>query len=494
MNSLFRRHSLQSSLIRLSSLFLLTCLIGFSGCEEDAKPTKNVQSEVIAYPGQTVTLLIPESETTHFRWEVVLEEWEAQTLGETQVVTYENTQTLLEILQDEANRANTIVFLPRQDFAEVGSAKVLEEIPESLRGADDFNWNDLYDSLRKSSLTWDGNPTALPVREPILLLYYRRDLLEAAGLNPPRNWQEYRQLLTTLDQWAPELSAVEPWHPGFRSDMYLTHALPYVSTKGNYSVFFDYSSGKPLIDTPGFVRGIEQSREILKLLDAGSTEMSPQDCLNAIRNGQAALAIAPAFSTSEAMTARQEEQPSEHYPIATVAIPGATTIFDAGRDTWRDLNNQTNRAALCGWDGLLVGVAKGKQSESEAAWNLLRSIMITYPQDSFVPGTMTSTRLSTSTQIWSPLFEDLDERSHVDAVRETLKDARLVPALTVAHRDEFLGELNATVNRLIFEDPDSDAAAGLQELAAKWSALMEQHGQKETRLSYARTLGIPINR
>jgi NAD-dependent oxidoreductase involved in siderophore biosynthesis len=107
---------------------------------------------------------------------------------------------------------------------------------------------------------------------------------------------------------------------------------------------------------------------------------------------------------------------------------------------------------------------------------------------------MTSTRLSSSQQEWSPEFVNLDERSHVEAVRDTLRDSQLVPALTIAHREEFLSKLNAAVNRLIFEDPQADAQAGLNELASGWSALMEKYGKDEMRLSYARTLGLRIPR
>jgi hypothetical protein len=137
-----------------------------------------------------------------------------------------------------------------------------------------------------------------------------------------------------------------------------------------------------------------------------------------------------------------------------------------------------------------VGVLEADGTESnQAAWNLMRSLMVQYLENCFLPGYRTSTRLSTSSKIWSPSFPQLNERSHVEATRASLREAEVVPALIIAHRDRFLQSLTESVNRVLFEKTEEPAKA-LQDLAHQWDNLMEELGKEKVRLSYAAGLGV----
>lgn len=474
----------------------LTCLIvvltSAMGCNTEENEAEDITEEVVSFSDEVVTIRYPKQIEDFLIWETVLDEWEAQTLGQINLVGYESIE---ELLKNEATNPapNTILFYPRTAFAEIGLKKRFQPIPESLRGPDDLNLRDLFDALGGAVTEWNGEPAVLPIREPMLLLYYRSDLLEAAGKSPPTSWEEYLELLTTLDEWAPGLTAVEPWAADYRSVSYLTHTLPYVKTSGNYSVFFDYRQGEPLVGSPGFAEGIQQCRKLLPLLVPNSLEMTPADCIDEIREGRAAIAIGSAFNSMR--SSRDEaDAPVGDYSISAVPIPGATRVFDSGRNSWRELEREVNRVIVTGWDGLSVGVLDaGRDEKNVPAWNALRSILIDYSSNTFLPGYQTSTRLSTSTQIWSPQFSNLNERSHVDAVILSLKESQIVPALIIAHREAFLSEMNIMVNRAVVEASVSPQDA-LKTLAKQWSLLMEQFGREETLSSYASGLGVTIRK
>ncbi|MBD3673795.1 MAG: extracellular solute-binding protein [Planctomycetaceae bacterium] len=458
------------------------------GCDSDDDEDRQVIEEVITFSDEVVTILYPQEIEGALSWKPPLDEWKAQTLGQVELVVYSDLDELLE-KQVADPASNMILFYPRTEFAKIGSKKLFQPIPEILQGPDDLDLRDLFDALGNSVIEWNGEPAVIPIREPMLLLYYRSDLLEAAGKEPPASWDEYRELLKSLSNWAPGLTAVEPWGPDYRPVSYLTHTLPYAKTRGNYSVFFDYRSGEPLVDSPGFAEGIAQCRELLPLLAPESLQMSPDDCIDEIRQGRAAMAIGSAF---DSVSDSGGTPKPDDYPVSVVPIPGAAKVFDSGRDSWRDLEGEVNRVMVTGWDGLSVSILKGvRGEENTAAWNLLRSLLIDYSANSFVPGYRTSTRLSTSTQIWSPRFPHLNERSHVEAVSESLKESEVVPALMIDHRDEFLKELSTMIDQAIIEKAVSPHEA-LATLATRWSELMEKYGREETLSSYASGLGVTI--
>jgi len=472
------------SIIGLLLLPLMVLPLGCDSQEEETQP----EEVIVSFADDVVTILIPKDLEETTNWDAVLD-WSQQTRGTVEVVSYDRIDELLSQFEQEPPDKNTILFFPRTSFSEVGIRGLFQEIPETLLGPDDLNWKDLYDSLRASVTEWNDDPSVIPIREPMLLLYYRSDLLEAAGKEPPRTWEEYQELLVSLEDWAPGMSAVEPWREDFRSMMFLTHALPYVKTRGNYSAFFDYKSGEPMIGSPGYVRGLQECQEVLSLLDPRSAEMNSLQTLAEIREGRAALAIGDAFLRPQVMSSEKESR-LEALPIAVCSIPGASSVFDPGRSAWQDLNGKVNHVTLTGWEGLSVGVLEADGTESnQAAWNLMRSLMVQYLENCFLPGYRTSTRLSTSSKIWSPSFPQLNERSHVEATRASLREAEVVPALIIAHRDRFLQSLTESVNRVLFEKTEEPAKA-LQDLAHQWDNLMEELGKEKVRLSYAAGLGV----
>ena len=77
----------------------------------------------------------------------------------------------------------------------------------------------------------------------------------------------------------------------------------------------------------------------------------------------------------------------------------------------------------------------------------------------------------------------------MEATRASLREAEVVPALIIAHRDRFLQSLTESVNRVLFEKTEEPAKA-LQDLAHQWDNLMEELGKEKVRLSYAAGLGV----
>lgn len=60
-------------------------------------------------------------------------------------------------------------------------------------------WDDLYDNI-KDMVTINGQSYAYPqLLEPAVVMYYRKDLLEEAGLNVPKTWDEFAAAAKALN-------------------------------------------------------------------------------------------------------------------------------------------------------------------------------------------------------------------------------------------------------------------------------------------------------
>src|SRR6185312_11084629 len=84
----------------------------------------------------------------------------------------------------------------------------------SLEDAD-FNYRDIFDHIRLREMRWGNRTLAAPLGSPQLLLAYRPDLFDKAGLSPPADWPAYQEALTRLADRAAlgdlALAADQPW-------------------------------------------------------------------------------------------------------------------------------------------------------------------------------------------------------------------------------------------------------------------------------------------
>ena len=76
-------------------------------------------------------------------------------------------------------------------FYDVGEILPVDDVVAAL-GEDPFTPGAL------DAVTYDGHVVALPWNIDIRAIYYRRDLLEAAGIEPPTTWEEFRTAAKAL--------------------------------------------------------------------------------------------------------------------------------------------------------------------------------------------------------------------------------------------------------------------------------------------------------
>ncbi|MGE3315856.1 MAG: ABC transporter substrate-binding protein [Planctomycetaceae bacterium] len=481
--------------LRAISFWLILC--GFvSGCPKvEEKPAAVTKP----FSGTTIVVAAPAGYQFAANWRILLDEWSEQTGATAEVREYPAgpadqpiDQLLAPEVPNSLKDADLLIFSPTE-FGELGGAKrLMTLVPEQKPVLERIHWIDLFQGLRENGASLQRFPTVVPLASPVLVLYYRRDLLEKAGLKPPRTWEDYQKLLDTLDKWAPGLTAVEPWSENFRATMFLARAVNWVKHPENYSVFFNIDDGAPLIDSPGFVRALEATLAAVARMPKEVRDYSPADCRKEIFAGKAALATCyergPAGGQVEALTRKEGIQ------VGVVRLPGTVQIYNRSTNSWNaPRDEQVNHVTLTGFAGMCGGVASASPSvEAQAAWSLLATLAIDRYESAFSEMPRSPTRKSHTgrPEAWSgPELVADEPLQYLDAVADSLQDHRLVVELPVVGARQFRQALTVGIGKAL-ADP-GDPRKRLQEIAAEWNAIVEKVGAKRVANSYRRVLGLP---
>jgi ABC-type glycerol-3-phosphate transport system substrate-binding protein len=476
---------------RLITLPLLAALLtAIAGCPEPEAP-KAVEQP---FAGQTVTLLVPDALGLRVLWQAPLTEWSAQTGAQGVLKEYgpADVEDLAAAIQ--ANQA-TMVLFPFERIGDLLGANALGALPESQLSESGLQWNDLYTGLREVACTPGRRAAIVPVSCPVLVCYYRADLLKKAGLSAPSTWDDYQQLLDRLNEWAPGLTAVEPWGEDFRATMFLARAAAHGKHPGNFSFFFDVDTAAPLIDGPGFVRALEGAQAAVAKMPESIWNWNPSDCRAELLAGRAALAIGcePVGFGPAAGAGAPAIERGDDVVVGVCRLPGTRDVYNASRELWESLSGkEINAVSLVGFGGWGAAVTHGTGSigaeASVNAWTRLagEDLFSGYP-----PGAAGLCResQSLSVQRWAgPHLTGEEAGRYVVTVAQSLRYTRLVVELPVPQREDFRKALTNGITRALRDG--MSPAESLQGVAENWRGIVKDIGSEKVRDTYRAALGM----
>ncbi|MBM83085.1 MAG: hypothetical protein CMJ78_21195 [Planctomycetaceae bacterium] len=478
---------------------LIAVILFASGCNDsdDSDPTANVNP----FANVEINVALPAGYDLPEPWGPALDEWAARTGASYQLSEYELSpgKSIVSALN---NLSPNVIVFPTNRAAELDNADLLAPMPKDIRKSEDLGWLDIYNGIREHVTNIDRKPTIVPAGSPVLVLYFRRDLLEAADLEPPTTWTEYQKLVDTVEEWGGGLPVVEPWGEDFRATMFLARSVSLVKHPAFFSTLFDIDSGEPLIATAGFEKALADSVETVKKLPKEVLEYSPSHCRQEIVMGRAAMAIALESGAgnprmlfgpmSEATSETEAETKTVRLGISP--LPGSQSVFNRTVSDFEEVRDKSaNRATLTAFAGLSMGVTVVEESPKRAAaWNLLTS-MVTEPDFStvFKAGMRQLTRSSQGDlpDFW--VGEELSPEAatqFITATEGSLRATQVVKELPVIGASKFRTALTTGITSAITgAEPPKDALSKVQ---ASWQAICQEIGPEQIRDSYRRNIGL----
>ena len=503
----FRRYS-----ICCGQVACLALLLFVFGCE-GSSDSKGGKEERFAFEGRTIRAAVPKRLELPEKWESILDELSAQTKAKYVLDEYDASgmsESADAYFSDgQPLGGGSLLVFPISQLAELVDRKLLAAIPKEQQTEENSDWQGLFKGLRDNIARQARQPVVVPLSSPVLVCYYRKDLLEQAGLSPPQTWDEYRKLLDKIDSWAPGMTVVEPWSEQFRTTMFLARAVSYAQPRGQVSLFFDIRTGEPLIDGPGFLRALEEAQQAVEKMPAETRNHSPLDCRRQVLSGKAALAIAfetgaenpvlpfPPDGGSTDGTGKPGNigQRPESMQIGFCRLPGSREAYSRSTNSWVMPRGETvNRTTLTAFSGLCAGVSAGQTPDGRnAGWNLLRTLVIPQNIESAIPPAARSfCREGDVNFATGWVGEDLapaEKQLYFFVVAESLRDRQLIAELAVVGRLQFRRALTDGLGSVL--SGESSPAETLESVARKWRAISGEIGVRRVLNSYRNSLNLP---
>jgi len=190
-------------------------------------------------------------------------EWNAQTGAELQV-----EQASQKDLEGAESMSADAVIGPSHLLGPFAERDLLAPMPKKLLEATD--WTDLFDLVKLREATWGKEVFAVPFGSPVLVCYYRADLLDKLGRRPPQTWVEYQELAKMLASQkpsgdAPWCGTIEPLAPGWQAWFCLPGRHLMQKHRDNYSTLFNIDTMEPLLTTPAITQALEELVATTKL-------------------------------------------------------------------------------------------------------------------------------------------------------------------------------------------------------------------------------------
>lgn len=353
-------------------LMLLLLLCTAAGCPTN---TGTAPPAELPLAGQTVEIVAPSDLALQEAWQPLIAEWKAQTGGD---VVWTEFASDSPPWQGDAAKSSAnggrITVAAITDLSDAEKQGFFAPIPMTVQ--DQIDQRDVLPGLKDAVLSREKRLVAIPVSAPVLLCYYRQDLLEAAGRTPPQTWDDYQTLLDELEQWAPGLSACEPCGPEFRATLFLARAAAFVKHPQNYSAWFDIQTSQPVFDSPAFARALDVSRKAWQKMPEDIWNFGPTECRAKLRAGQAALILSVKPGAAYPLLIElPASDPDSQEPLAigVCQLPGTREVYQRDSDRWEQIKTtEPYQPGLVGFTGIVMGASA--TDDRAAAWNLLQTL------------------------------------------------------------------------------------------------------------------------
>ena len=202
---------------------------------------------------------------------------------------------------DFATGTNSIdgaVFAPQWmvDFIEPG---YLEDLTSKVKADSAIEWDDIGYFFRSFSSTYGGKIYTIPLDGDFHMIYYRTDLLDAAGISPPTTWEEYIYIASRFHgqdmngDGTPDYgSCISKKRNAQAYWMILSVAGGFIQAKGTgEGMFFDTKTMKPLVNNEAFSRALDIYKETTKYAPPDEINLDVGDTRGLWTAGRCALTL-----------------------------------------------------------------------------------------------------------------------------------------------------------------------------------------------------------
>ncbi len=392
---------------------------------------------------------------------------------------------------------------------ELDAAGLLEDLDPYVAADDKINMDDIAPYFRDFGQKVGGKTKLLMVDGDFQMVYYRTDILEEAGLQPPQTWEDYLEVASKIhgmdmngDGEADYGSCIFKKRNAQSYFAIQTFAAPIVQTRGTAQGFhFDNATMKPLINNAGWKKAFELYKATGEFGPPEELNMDIGDTRALFKAGRCGLLV----EWGDPGTLQLDDDASAvKGKIYAIAAVGSREVLD--RETGElvsatpetapysvDGINYSPFAAFGGWAGAVN--AKADQATKDAAYAFLS--YMNQAEQSNVDVTIGATgynpyRLSqlASTDLWveAGMPAELAE-NYLGAINGALNNPNMSSDMKIPGAQQYTAVvLDTELARYLAGEISVEEA--LENIEEGWEEITEDFGRDEQIEAQALALGL----
>ena len=383
----------------------------------------------------------------------------------------------------------------------------LAPVPEAYRNTESMK--DVTTNY-KGVATWGDAMVQFPVDGDRHYLKYRTDVFDnpemqakykkdtGKDLKVPETWEEYNEIAKFFSGWdwdgdgEPNYGSAEV---AKRDDLmfsaFISRVAPYAKhpdVKGGF--FFDLETMEPLVNTPGWVRGLELFVEAQKAFPPGGNNFGLGDEIFSFGGGQTLMS----YSWDDAFIQAMQEDSKIRNKVAAAPLPGALEVWNRKTGQW-DKFDTPSRAPYITW-GWTAAVSKMSKNQDMAfdylcffsnQANTLHDLQI----GRFGVNPYRSAHFDPNFWIEKLGWDEKTATTYVETLSGMDLSKNRVFDLRVPGVGQFMSSMAAGVSKALAGQETPQKA--LDDVAEEWRQIVDRIGQDRVRDAYKNVVALEDN-
>jgi multiple sugar transport system substrate-binding protein len=415
------------------------------------------------------------------------------------------------LLTDWASGTNSVdaaVFAP-QWMVDYAAGGYLEDLTSRVEADKALQWDDIGTFFRNFSAKYAGKTYLIPFDGDFHMLYYRTDVFKAAGLEPPKTWDDYLADAKALNgkdmngDGTPDFGSCIAKKRNAQSYWFVTDvAGSMIQTKGtSQGTFFDTSDMKPLINNEAFAKALEFLKESSKYGPPNELNMDVSDTRPLFVSGRCALNLDWGDVGTMAV------DPTNSKVIGkwgAEIMPGSKDVlnWETGKlePCTKELCpyaidgvNHAPYAAFGGWSGGINAHASDKVKDAAFAF----FSYVSQPAESNIDVTIGASGFNpyrnsqlTYNDVWKKAnMAESEAKVYLGAIEQSLNSPNMILDLRIPQNQKYQQVvLDEALSRYLSGEIDEQTT--ISTIENGWNDLTDQIGKDQQLEAYKATLGI----
>ncbi len=358
--------------------------------------------------------------------------------------------------------------------------------------------------------TWGGKMIQYPVDGDRHYLKYRTDVIDnpemqkkykaetGRELRVPRTWEEYDQIARFFNGWDWDGDGETNYGSAEvvkRDDLmfsaFISRVAAYAKNPGvKGGFFFDLDTMEPLVNTPGWVRGLEMFVKAQSYMPPGGNNFGLGDEIFSFGGGQTLFS----YSWDDAFIQAMQKDSRIRNKVAAAPLPGSHEVWNRKTGKWDRFDTPSRAPYITwGWTSAVSATSENKDMAFDYLCffsnqaNTLHDLQI----GRFGVNPYRTTHFDPNFWIdklgWDPSIA----KTYVKTLSSMDDSKNRVFDLRVPGVNQFMSSLAAGVSEALAGQKTPQEA--LDGVAAEWRRIVDRIGKDKVREAYATVVGLEDN-